>query len=64
MKMERDLARLQREPQNPHLPAAMRPASSPVKSALTRSFGAASPANERARRVSSGAERNTLTRAR
>ena len=31
-----DVAQLQREPQNPHPPAAMRPASSPVKSALTR----------------------------
>ena len=31
MKWKRDVARLQVEPQNPHhLPAAMRPASSPV----------------------------------
>ena len=47
-----------------HLPAALRPASSPVKSTLTRSFGAASPATKRARRVSSRAERYILTGAR
>jgi hypothetical protein len=40
------------------------PASSPVKFTLTRSFGAASPATKRERRIISGAERDILTWAR
>jgi hypothetical protein len=45
-----------------HLPAAMRPASRNVHP--HPSFGAASPATKRARRIIGGAERDILTGAR
>ena len=44
--------------QNPHLPTAMRSASSPVKLALTRAKSATSPATQRERRIAGCVERD------